>query len=106
MGTTDSHAPSVVSVCAGGYGVIRCCRYLSSSQQAVDTFQEARIHQLMVLKEEADGLTLNPGLQHQRLQVAVEGLQIVTPRHTWRPYLQTKKQDPADGRSHSRVWLR
>ncbi len=41
---------------------IRWCIYLPASQQAVDAFQEARIHQLVVLKEEADWLALNPSL--------------------------------------------
>lgn len=75
---------------------MRWCRYLSTGQQAVDAFQEARIHQLVVLKEEADGLTLNPSLQHQRLQVAVERLQAVPPRHTRRPHLQKKFENHMD----------
>lgn len=88
--------PAYTQVC----GDIRWRRYLSSSQQAVDAFQEARIDQLVVLKEEADGLTLNPSLQHQRLQVAVEGLQVVPPRHTRRPHLQKTDEDSMDDKSH------
>lgn len=64
--------------------------YLSSTKQAVDALQEAGVHQLVVLKEQADRLPLNTSLQHQGLQVTVEGLQVVPPGHAGRPHLQSK----------------
>lgn len=64
--------------------------YLPSTQQAVDALQEARIHQLVVLKEQADRLTLYTSLNHQCLEVTVERLQVVSPGHTGRPDLQSK----------------
>ena len=65
------------------------CTHLSSTQQAADALQEARIHKLVVLKEQADRLALHTSLQHQCLQVTVEGLQVVSPGHTGRPDLQS-----------------